>query len=169
MIVRLPTFWTILLDCIAWALIQTGVAYLAIRLPRRWLNPHAWLLRARPWERGGDLYERLFRVRRWKALLPSGGGLFRGGFSMRSLQGRDAAHLHTWVLESCRAEICHWAAIAPSLLFFIWNPPGVGWVMIAYAVLVNAPCIIAQRYNRPRFQKIAAHRGIPPPPPSPST
>ncbi len=154
MIIRLPTFWTIVLDCVAWAAIQTGIAYLSIRLPRRWLNPRSWLLRARSWEQGGAIYERLFRVRRWKTRLPSGGGLFRGGFSMRSLQGHDADYLRTWVLESSRAEICHWMAIAPALLFFIWNPLGVGFIMIAYAAAVNAPCIIAQRHNRPRFQAI---------------
>ncbi len=153
-IVYLPTFWTVILDCVAWATIQTFIAYLATRLPRRMLNPESWLLKTRPWEQGGNVYERVFRVRRWKALLPSGGTLFRGGFSMRKLESRQPDHIKTWVLESCRSEICHWIAVLPSVLFFLWNPFFVGFIMIAYAIAFNAPCIIAQRYNRPRFQEI---------------
>jgi glycosyl-4,4'-diaponeurosporenoate acyltransferase len=33
-------------------------------------------------------------------------------------------------------------------VFFTWNPPWACWVMVGYAIFANAPCIIAQRYNR---------------------
>jgi glycosyl-4,4'-diaponeurosporenoate acyltransferase len=154
MIIRLPTLWVILLDCVAWAAIQMGIAYLATRWPRRLLNPRSWLLRTRSWEDGGSIYQRTLRVRSWKTRLPSGGAWFRGGFSMRRLEARDTEYLQTWVLESCRAELCHWVALLPSALFFLWNLPWVGLIMIAYAITFNAPCIIVQRYNRTRLQDI---------------
>jgi glycosyl-4,4'-diaponeurosporenoate acyltransferase len=37
-------------------------------------------------------------------------------------------------------------------LFFLWNPPSIWWVMAAYALAANGPCLIAQRYNRIRLQ-----------------
>jgi glycosyl-4,4'-diaponeurosporenoate acyltransferase len=43
-----------------------------------------------------------------------------------------------------------------SLVFFIWNPWWVGIVMIVYAILVNVPCIIIQRYNRIRLKRVCA-------------
>lgn len=154
------TFWTILLDFVAWAAIHTGISYVFLRVPHRVLNPESWLLRTRALEAGGTLYEKLFRVRRWKMLLPSGGAWFRDGFSMKSLESRQPEYLRTWVMESCRAEMCHWAAIPSSLLFFLWNPLPVGFVMILYAIAFNLPCIVAQRYNRPRMLDILRKKDV---------
>lgn len=44
----------------------------------------------------------------------------------------------------------HWLGILPFWVFGLFAPPGVIWIMLAYALIVNLPCIIAQRYNRPR-------------------
>jgi len=158
-VIHLSLFWTIMLDSAAWAIIQTGIAYLALRFPPSLLDYRLWLFRPRPWERNGALYEQVFRVRRWKTRLPSAGGtFFRNAFSIRQVASADVQYLDTWVRESCRAELCHWLAILPSLLFFLWNPWPVGFMMIAYAIAFNSPCIIAQRYNRPRLLSILRKR-----------
>ena len=78
---------------------------------------------------------------------------------MRHVTSHDPAYLRTWVLESCRAELVHWLAIPPALLFFLWNPWPVGLLMILYALAVNGPCIVAQRYNRPRFLALLEKNG----------
>ncbi len=164
-VLYLPLPWTIVLDCVAWALIQPGIAYLSMRFPRAWLDHERWLYQPRPWERDGDLYQDLFRVRSWKRRLPSGGTLFEG-FSMTELRSRNRDHLETWVTETCRAELCHWVAILPALLFFLWNPPWLGLVMVVYAVAFNAVPIIAQRHNRPRLlallRRVEKRSGAPP-------
>ncbi len=153
-VVDLPMLWTIVLDSAAWALIQPAIAYLALRIPARAFDPQGWLFRTRHWERGGAIYQTVFHVRAWKAWLPSGARLFAGAFEIRSLAAYTVPYLRRWSLESCRSELCHWLAILPAALFFLWNPPWVGGGMIAYAVLFNAPCIIAQRYNRPRVIRL---------------
>lgn len=146
----LPLFWTLVFDSVAWSILQPGLGYLSMRFPPSWLDPERWLYRSRAWERDGEIYQALFRVRSWKSRLPSGGTLF-GGFSMMQVSARDRDYLQTWLTETCRAELCHWIAIAPSLLFFLWNPPWLALVMVAYAIAFNVVPIIAQRYNRPRL------------------
>ena len=149
----LPTVWTILLDAVAWAIIQLGIARVSVMLPAETVRRASGFLRTRRWERDGAVYERL-GVRRWKAWLPSGGPLFRDGFPLSRIASRDPDYLRTWSLESYRAELCHWLAILPAPLFFLWNLPVVGLAMILYAVGINLPCLIAQRYNRPRLERI---------------
>jgi glycosyl-4,4'-diaponeurosporenoate acyltransferase len=141
------------LDSIAWAIIQPMIAYLCIRLPISALDTEHWLFRTRGWERSGAIYEKLFRVKRWKSLLPSGGIVF-DGFSMKQVVSWQREYLERWLKETCRAELTHWIALVSSGLFFLWNPMWLGSFMVLYAVVVNMPCIVVQRYNRPRIVRI---------------
>jgi glycosyl-4,4'-diaponeurosporenoate acyltransferase len=70
---------------------------------------------------------------------------------MTHIASRNPDYLETWVAETCRAELCHWVAMLPSVLFFLWNPPWLGLIMVAYAVGFNAVPIVTQRHNRPRL------------------
>ncbi len=108
---------------------------------------------ARPVERGGRLYERL-RIRRWKDRLPEAGALFAGGVSKRRLAG----DLERFAAETRRAEYGHWLAMAFAPVFALWNPL-MGLVLMAtYSVVVNAPFIAIQRYNRQRAQRVLTRR-----------
>jgi len=153
-VIDLPIGWTIVLDSIAWAVIQPMIAYLCVRLPTSALDARQWLFRTRKWERGGAIYERLFLVKRWKSLLPSGGTVFQGGFSMKHIISRRKEYLERWVRETCRAELTHLIALISSGMFFLWNPPVLGFLMVFYAVVANMPCIVVQRYNRPHIIRI---------------
>jgi len=153
-VIHLPTGYTIILDCFAWAFLQTSIAYFCVRMPVSRLDPNGWLFRTRRWEKGGDLYMRLFRVRKWKSRLPSGGIVFKNGFSMKQVASRQEDYLERWLRETCRAELMHWIALAVSGLFFLWNPPLLGSLMVIYAVIANLPCLVTQRYNRPRILRI---------------
>lgn len=149
----LPAGWTVLLDSAVWAAIQTSLAFLCSRLPASALDPRSWLFRTRSWEREGALYERLFRVRRWKSLLPSGGPAF-GGFSMKRFESRERGYLQRWLWETCRAEMMHWLSFVSSGLFFLWNPAWLGSVIVLCSAAANMPCIVAQRHVRPRIATI---------------
>jgi glycosyl-4,4'-diaponeurosporenoate acyltransferase len=153
----LPVGWTILLNTGAWLAIHLGVSWFSSRLPPAWFDAGSWLYRTRRWERGGAVYDRVFRIRAWKRHLPDGAALFRTGFRKRRMTGRSPAYCLTFVLETCRAELCHWLVFALVPLFFLWNPWYVAWPMVPYAVAVNLPCIVAQRYNRPRLAALAGH------------
>lgn len=157
----LPIGWVVVLDSIAWAILQPSIAYLGSRLPDSVLGAEQWLYRTRPWERGGSIYQRLLRVKAWKSWLPSGGPVFPGGFSMRRIVSHDTEYLRRWVKETCRAELTHDIALASSALFFLWNPPWLALAMVVYAVITNVPCIIVQRYNRPYFARLLSDRNGP--------
>jgi glycosyl-4,4'-diaponeurosporenoate acyltransferase len=154
MLVELSGIWLVVLNVIAWVALHLGVAYLCCRIPVRQLDHRRWLFRTRDWERGGTVYQALLSIRRWKSLLPSGGPALGADFSLAHVESRDPGYLQQWALESCRAELTHWLAMASVFLFVLWNPP-VGIVAnVVYAIVANAPCILAQRYNRPRVLAI---------------
>lgn len=155
-VVELALVWTILLNAGVWLVIHLGVSYFSSRLPLAWFDPEGWMFRTRRWERGGRLYERVFLIRAWKRALPDGATLFRTGFRKRHLASRSPEYCRTFVRETCRAELCHWLVFALVPLFFLWNPWYVAWPMVPYAIMVNAPCIVTQRYNRPRLARLTA-------------
>lgn len=159
-IVHLPTHWTILLDIAAWFVIHLGVVYIMTVQPSDRFDPQHWLHRPRAWERGGRLYERRLRIRRWKEWLPDGADLVRWrSFRKKRLTDRSVAYYQRFVRETCRAEWTHWIHLAFAPFFFLWNPAWVGVVMIAYAAGENLPLIIAQRYTRGRLQRVLS-RGM---------
>jgi glycosyl-4,4'-diaponeurosporenoate acyltransferase len=152
MVPELPVAWTILLNTAAWLAIHLGVSYLSSRLPLSLFHAEGWLYRARRWERDGRLYQAAFRIRSWKGLLPDGAAVFRRGFRKKRLASRSAEYLSRFVLETCRAELCHWLVFAVVPLFFLWNPWYVAAWMVPYALATNMPCVLAQRFNRPRIR-----------------
>ncbi len=106
-------------------------------------------------EKEGRIYDRVFRVSRWKRLLPDGGMVCRKhGFKKKHLVNFTEKTLNRFLVESARGELTHWLAILPFWIFGFIAPPQVIWYMLIYALLVNLPCIIAQRYNRPRVQRL---------------
>jgi glycosyl-4,4'-diaponeurosporenoate acyltransferase len=152
---RLPPIANVAVDVVAWAFFHSATGYAVHRIPVRRLRRDNWLLRPRPFEAEGALYERI-RIRRWKDALPEAGALFAGGMSKRRLPALDVQGLERFAVETRRAELGHWSAMACGPLFVLWNPPGVAALMIAYGVLVNVPFIAIQRYNRQRVDRALA-------------
>ncbi len=146
----------IAIDAAAWCAIQVGAGYTVHRLSDDWLVEDRWLFRERGWEQGGRFYRRRLRVGRWKHWLPEAGAVFRGGFDKRALGSSSASYLERYERETRRAELGHWLAMAPLPLFVLWNPPVLWPAMALYAVAVNVPCIVSQRYNRVRIARVLA-------------
>jgi glycosyl-4,4'-diaponeurosporenoate acyltransferase len=157
-IIELSNTLTVIVDILAWFIIHMSIAFLATRLPLSLFNERFLLFRTFSWEREGEVYERLFRVKRWKRILPDGASWFKGGFRKKRVAARDPAYFGRFVKETCRGEATHWTVIFTSPLFFLFNPLWAGFIMIGYAVAANAPCIIAQRYNRPHLRKLAERK-----------
>ena len=144
----------ILINIFTLFVLQTGLALLATRMPAAWFTPRKWLYRTRRFEQGGHLYESQCAIKRWKHRLTEGARFLRQEFIKGKLSGRDRKYLDLFCNETCRAEAAHWAQLSCAPLFFIWNPFWAGCIMIVYALLVNLPCIMAQRYNRIRLLRI---------------
>ena len=151
-VIELSTPATVAANVVAWGAIHAGTGYLVHRLPVDRLRRDGWLLRERRVERGGRRYERV-GIRRWKDRLPEAGAVFAGGTSKRSIPGGRAG-LDRFVVETRRAEVGHWLAMACGPVAALWNPPLGAGLMVAYGVAVNAPFIAIQRYNRMRAARV---------------
>ncbi|MBF0430450.1 MAG: glycosyl-4,4'-diaponeurosporenoate acyltransferase [Fibrobacteria bacterium] len=151
-------FWTVIIDTLAWFLVHMGFAWFVTSLPANIFNPEGVLFKLRSWEKGGKIYQKLFRVHNWKKKLPDGAALFKKGFKKKKINSRKPEYLERFVLETCRGEAAHWLVILAAPLFFLWNPPWAGLVMIGYAFCANLPCIIVQRYNRPWINRLIKHK-----------
>lgn len=160
----IPTWAIVAANVGFWAVVHAGTGYLVHRLPAHRLADDGWLHRPRATERGGDLYVRL-GIRRWKDRLPEAGALFAGGLSKRHLPSTGDAGLERFAVETRRAELGHWLALAAGPVSIAWNPPVGAAAMVTYGVAVNAPFIAIQRYNRLRVARIldtrAARRAAP--------
>jgi glycosyl-4,4'-diaponeurosporenoate acyltransferase len=154
-LLHLPTSWTILVDFVAWFVIHMGVVYLAVRIPSRYFHPESRLFRLRTWEDGGHTYQKVFKIKKWKEILPDGAPLLGSrGFPKKKLRGKSPDFLNSFLQETCRAEFTHWVILLFAPFFFFWNPLWVGFFMIFYALAENIPLIMAQRYNRARLRRI---------------
>lgn len=132
---------------LGWPIIHVFISSAALRLPQETFARDCWLTAPRCWERDGRFYRERFAIRHWKRWLPDGAP-WLGGFAKKKLLTRDALYLAQFLIETRRAETAHWCMLACLPIFLLWNPPWACWVMSAYAVAVNLPCILAQRYNR---------------------
>ncbi len=153
-ILFLSTTATVILDILAWLIFHLGIGYTCSKLPLEHFDPnHSWY-QTKPWERGGEIDQLLFRVKDWKNIIPSGAALYRGAYEIKHLTSVTIENVSLWVKESCRSEFCHWAMIIPGFFFFLWNSVEGGMWMMAYAVLNNLVPLVMQRYNRPRARRL---------------
>ena len=147
-------------NVLGWPIIHLSVASVVLRLPSEIFAHDNWLTAPRHWEQGGRLYRQCFAIRKWKSWLPDGAP-WLGGFAKKTLRVRDPAYLEQFLLETRRAEVAHWCMFACLPIFFLWNPPWACWLMSVYAGAANLPCILAQRYNRLGFERLARSRAYP--------
>jgi glycosyl-4,4'-diaponeurosporenoate acyltransferase len=151
-------FWLLIIDILAWLVINLSVAGIISWMQADSFNPKTWLYREQPWEKGARFYERFFKIKKWKGWLPDGAEVSRKAFKKKHLQSADSTYLRIFILETCRAEILHWIIFVSGFVFFIWNPWYIGIIMMFYAAGSNLPCILTQRYNRIRLKGLLADR-----------
>lgn len=151
---QLSHFWIIFLDIFVWLVIHLGVSYLCTKIPISYFKKDVRWYRTKTWERKGMFYQKTLRIKKWRGIIPDGGGLFKGGFPKKNLESSDEGYLRTFLYETKRAELTHWLAMIPAPIFFLWNIWWVGIIMIIYAFIANIPCIMLQRFNRARLQNI---------------
>lgn len=147
----MPVVLRLFLISVTWVGIQIASGFVTHHLPRRVFEADGPLFRQRRWEAHGEIYNRIFAVKRWKDRLPEAGALFPGGVSKRDLQDRSPDTLGVLVAETRRAELTHWLPALLAFSFFAWNPVHVALWMPIIGFFGNAPFIMIQRYLRPRL------------------
>lgn len=152
-LLHLNTIQMLILIFVLCPLIQVSGALIGRKVPYSRLGADRFLYRCRKWEKNGKIYKKI-GVHKWKALLPDGAKHFKGDFTKKHLLDISSEYLEKFVKESCRAEFVHWLGMIPFVIFFLLVPPLVAGILIGYSALVNLPCIIAQRYNRPRLVEL---------------
>ncbi|WP_079527965.1 glycosyl-4,4'-diaponeurosporenoate acyltransferase CrtO family protein [Halobacillus hunanensis] len=155
-IVSLPVMWVIFINVIAWTFFHLFISAICMRLPLAFFLKDRLLFQIFSWEKSGELWQRLFRVKTWKGFLIDGTIFLKKGYSKKGLHSNRLSDLKIFAAETKRAELTHWLSILPAPLFFLWNPLWAGWVMILYAFVFNLPIIVVQRYNRGRIAAITA-------------
>ncbi|GEK90331.1 glycosyl-4,4'-diaponeurosporenoate acyltransferase [Alkalibacterium putridalgicola] len=146
-----------LLDFSVWLFFHLTISLGLIKLPDRFFasdHPLNELFKERTFEKNGRFWKDKVKVHKWKDKLPDGASLFHAGYKKKELQNNDVDTIRIFIKETKRAELTHWLLMLPAPFFFLWNPVWAGWAMIAYALLVNIPFIIIQRYNRIRLNRI---------------
>jgi glycosyl-4,4'-diaponeurosporenoate acyltransferase len=153
-IIHLPETWTAVLYLLLWPVFQIAASLVCMKMPDRYFSPFFLPYREFHWEKGGFLYSRVLMVRKWKDLLPELGLILRGGHRKKALHDFTKQGLEKFLLESCRAEWTHLLAILLFVLLSFFVPGKAALFLIVYGLIMNLPCIIVQRYNRPRVIKL---------------
>ncbi len=149
-IIELTPICTLALCIILWPVIQAAISILCLLIKDKHLSNSSFIFKTHSWEAGGEIYNRFFKIRKWKKFLPDGAAVLKSGYKKKHLNNSSIENLEKFVIESCRAELQHWLSILPFWIFGLFAPTYILKYMLIYALIVNLPCAIAQRYNRPR-------------------
>lgn len=150
-ILFLSDLWTVILCFVLWGGFQSLAAFICFLIPDIYYKPGSWVFRSHKWEKEGKIYVKILKVNKWKKYLPDGGAAFKKGYKKRNFTNYTRQGMEKYLVESCRGEMSHWLAIIPFWVFGFIAPIWIIIPMFLYALAINIPCIVAQRYNRPRF------------------
>ena len=139
---------------IIWLILHYGISALCFRIPLAYFLEERPFYRMASWEQDGEIWNRLFHVKKWKKHLIDGSSIVKKSYNKSHLHGTRRDDLTIFAAETKRAELTHWLLMVPAPFFFFWNPTWAGWIIIAYALIANLPFIMTQRYNRGRLAAI---------------
>lgn len=142
----------VLLFFILWPVIQVGSALLALYIPDKYYHYDKLPYKIIKLEKNGSIYQSLFKVKKWKHLLPDGAKAWKKkGYEKKHIKNFESSTINKFLIESCRAELTHILPILLVWIFFLFTPFYIGLIMVIYSIITNLPCLIVQRYNRPRL------------------
>lgn len=153
-----PEWISLGLSFLLWPVFQIFFAELCQRLPSSWFNSQKGYFQTYPFEQDGKLYQKLFAIKKWKKYLPDGAAVKKSGYRKKHMKDFSNQNLAKFLEESCRAELGHLLPITSFWIFGLFLPPIGICFMLLYALAVNLPCILAQRYNRPRLLQMMKKR-----------
>ena len=102
-----------------WAIIQVWPSLMCFKLPERLLDEDHWLYRTKNWERDGRIYEKFFKVRKWKHRIPDAGSFFKFGFPKKTLKSSSKKYLKIFIgNEQSRMDAPDGHSSRTNFLFF---------------------------------------------------
>ena len=133
-----------------------GVAshFIGEALPRGCFDPRRRPFAPWKWEKSGRLY-RALRVHVWKDKLPDMSRVAPDMVRKRVSLTGSSAEAERVAVETCVAEVVHWALMLLSFVIYLLWPQPLGVVLAVLYGLSHVPFIIIQRYNRPTLALLA--------------
>ena len=133
-----------------------GVAshFIGEALPRERFDPRRFPFAPQGWERGGKVY-RALRVYAWKDKLPDMSRIAPDMVRKRVSLTGSAAAVRRVAVETCVAEVVHWALMLLSFAIYLLYPQPLGATIAVVYGLSHVPFIVIQRYNRPTLVILA--------------
>lgn len=147
-------FLMVVKNSVAWLFFHMMISFLGLQIPDAFLDRKKTWFESKPWEKEGRFWQKRLKIRVWKDFLPDSSSFLKGSYDQTRLHSSDSEKIQTFIRETKRAELVHWVSMCPALLFFLWNPPWAGWIMVLYAICANIPFILVQRFNRPRLERL---------------
>ncbi len=141
-------------NVLLWPLTHFLVSWWALRLEATSFHEKSFPFREFAFEQGGAFYEKVFLIKKWKRRLPDGAAMLgvkidKSTKTLATLTGRQK-----YFQETMRSEWAHWVTMLLGLVLSSFNTFEVWLIMLAYALIANAPCIMAQRYNRIKLKRL---------------
>lgn len=136
-------------------LTQFIASYLVNLLSYRSLMKIYPFFKTRKWEDRGNIYQKLFHVKEWKEYIPSIGSFDKKNIEKTRITPNFVAQ---YLLEGLRAELCHLYAFVFALLLLLITVTRAWFFILVYTIILNIPCVIIQRFNRPRFERLIRTR-----------
>lgn len=148
---------TNLLLMVVWHLI---VLLLCKKLDESFFDYHKFIYATKKWEQDGRFYTRVLKIKKWKDKLPQ--YVSKNGFSKRSLnfKGMDKDYLDRFILETCRAEWNHLMCCMYWVVSVFVNSSFYAFVFSVIPIILNAPFLVIQRFNRIRLLKYLEHKYV---------
>ena len=151
--------WLLILLTVAFVLfaflVDGVIACLARVLPKKLFEPDR--KRFAVSDREKRLYDRL-KIKSWKDKIPETGALLKIFDKTKIENSEDPAYLHTFLRETCYAEIMHEYSAPLAFLILFAAPGALKWTIALPVAVVNFILqtfpIAVQRYNRNRLTKI---------------
>ncbi|MEB7725233.1 glycosyl-4,4'-diaponeurosporenoate acyltransferase CrtO family protein [Mammaliicoccus fleurettii] len=144
----------IIYNALYWFIVQMIIAQLGTRISYKFLEKDNKYFRSWNFEKEGQLWQQLVKVQYWKDHLPDGQHINSDIKSKSTFDlSKNVNEIQQFILETRRAEIVHMLSIF-SVIAFYKSSKSVKIINFAYVVIANVPCMIVQRYNRPKLIRI---------------
>ncbi|HKK96501.1 MAG TPA: hypothetical protein VJ916_09350 [Anaerovoracaceae bacterium] len=149
---------TIAISFILWPTFQFIASRIANKLPISFYNDNNVLFKTKKWEKGGSFYQTYFRIKSWKEYMPDSSFFNKNKYAKKRITDFSDENLYRFLIESRKAELVHILSVLPFWVWIIISRVEVMLLMLLYALIANIPCIIIQRYNRPRIKEYLNRR-----------
>ena len=102
---------------IYWSVTQMSLSHLFTKVPRSFFDTYHHWFKTFPFEQGGQLWNRLFLINRWKGYIPEGESLNKNVYNKHVLKPLTQESVYKMIIEMRRAELVHWFSILSVIIF----------------------------------------------------